>query len=73
MARRLVDLCHVDGGTDNGPVPIPVTQDDLASLAGTSRPTANRVVGEPEQAGVVAVGRGRIDIIDRGGLTRCTR
>src|SRR5205085_10544360 len=32
------------GGSAGGPVVIPLTQEDIAQLAGTTRPTANRVI-----------------------------
>jgi CRP/FNR family transcriptional regulator, cyclic AMP receptor protein len=37
---RLIDLVELFGG--DAPVVIPLTQDDIAQLAGTTRPTANR-------------------------------
>ena len=64
VVRRLVDLCSVYADRPDGPVEVTVTQEDLASLAGTSRATANRVVGELEKAGVLAVSRGRVTLAD---------
>jgi CRP-like cAMP-binding protein len=70
VLRRLAELAEVyveDGA-------IPLTQDDLAGLAGTSRPSANKALRAAEQAGVIKVGRGRVTVIDfeelvrRGGL-----
>jgi CRP-like cAMP-binding protein len=52
---------------------IPLTQEDLASLAGTSRATVNRVVGEAEKAGLVQRRRGRIVVLDADGLARRAR
>jgi CRP/FNR family cyclic AMP-dependent transcriptional regulator len=52
---------------------IPLTQEDLASLAGTSRATANRVLGELERAGALTVSRGHITLLDQGRLTRAAR
>jgi CRP/FNR family transcriptional regulator, cyclic AMP receptor protein len=52
---------------------IPLTQEDLASLAGTSRATANRVLGELERAGAVAVARGHITVLDHERLARAAR
>ncbi|HVF74930.1 MAG TPA: Crp/Fnr family transcriptional regulator [Acidimicrobiales bacterium] len=73
VARRLVDLTAVyEDGSSEG-TEITVTQEDLASLAGTSRATANRVVGELEQAGALAVSRGRITVVDDGVLARRAR
>jgi CRP-like cAMP-binding protein len=45
-------------------VTVPITQEELASLAGTTRPTANRALQPLVEAGVVSLGRGRIDIHD---------
>jgi CRP-like cAMP-binding protein len=44
VLRRLVDLCRLYTG-DEQHIVIPVTQEMLASLAGTTRPTANQVLG----------------------------
>jgi CRP-like cAMP-binding protein len=49
-------------------VAIPVTQEDLASIAGTTRPTVNRVLKEAEAKGLVVLSRGRIEVVDRAGL-----
>lgn len=75
VARRLVDLCGLyDGGSPSPDgIEITVTQEDLASLAGTARATVNRVVGELEQAGALVVGRGRITVVDQAVLVRRAR
>lgn len=73
VTRRLVDLCEVYADGSSGGVEIAVTQEDLASLAGTSRATANRVVGELEQAGALAVSRGRVTVVDAAVLARRAR
>jgi CRP/FNR family cyclic AMP-dependent transcriptional regulator len=70
--RRLRELVDIYG-TDNLPVVIPATQDDLAQLAGTTRPTANRVLRAGEENGVVGLARGRIEIRDIAGLRRLAR
>lgn len=62
---RLVDLFDVDG---NGHVDVPIRQEDLASLAGTTRPTANRVLKQLEHDGVITLGRGRTTIVDPAAL-----
>lgn len=49
---------------------IPVTQEDLASMAGTTRPSANRVLKEAEGEGILVLRRGRIEVVDRSGLAR---
>ena len=70
--RRLVDLTMLYG-PGGGPVVIPLTQDDLAGLCGTTRPTANKVLQELADQGVVDVGRGKISILDPDGLRRLGR
>ena len=54
--------------------PLPqLTQDDIASLAGTSRPTANRVLKAAEDDGVLSVRRGRIEVLDATALEQRAR
>jgi CRP/FNR family cyclic AMP-dependent transcriptional regulator len=74
VLRRLLELCGVYG-TDGTSVPVvvPLTQDDLASMAGTTRPTANRVLQDAVDAGFVALGRARIEVLDRERLARRAR
>jgi len=43
---------------------IPLHQGQIASLAGTTRPTANRILVETAQAGAIQLGRGYLVIID---------
>ena len=52
---------------------VPVTQDDLATMAGTTRPTANRMLKELETDGVIALARGRIEVLDRAALAKRAR
>jgi CRP/FNR family cyclic AMP-dependent transcriptional regulator len=74
VLRRLLALTDVYTGDANGKgVEIPLTQDDLASLAGTSRATVNRVLRQAEEAGWVSLGRGRIRVIDHDRLARRAR
>lgn len=67
VLRRLIDLALIYGGGDAGTV-ITLTQDDLAGLAGTTRPTVNRVLKQAEAKGLVALSRGRTEIVDPDGL-----
>lgn len=69
VALRLLDLAEIYRGRPD----IPITQDDVASLAGTSRATVNRVLGELEQAGALRVARGRITVLDRERIARAAR
>ncbi|HWG81610.1 MAG TPA: Crp/Fnr family transcriptional regulator [Gaiellales bacterium] len=50
----------------SGRATIPLTQDDLAGLAGTSRLTVNRVLHELQRAGQVEIGRGRVTVLAAG-------
>jgi CRP/FNR family transcriptional regulator, cyclic AMP receptor protein len=68
IARRLVELCDVYGRLE-----IPLTQDDLAGLSGTTRQTVNQQLMEWRQIGIVDVGRSRLIISDRAGLERAAR
>jgi len=72
VVRRVLALAPLFDG-EPGAGPIPLTQDDLASLAGTSRATVNRVLGELVEAGALAVGRGRITVLDHSRLDRAAR
>jgi CRP-like cAMP-binding protein len=47
-----------------------VTQEELALMAGTTRPTVNEVLRELEKIAWVRLGRGRIDLLERSKLAR---
>jgi CRP/FNR family cyclic AMP-dependent transcriptional regulator len=49
---------------------IPLTQDDLASMAGTTRQTVNRVLGQAQADGLVTLSRGRIVVSDPAEVAR---
>jgi CRP/FNR family transcriptional regulator, cyclic AMP receptor protein len=65
VLRRLVEVAAL---YDDGIVPL--TQEDLAGLAGTSRATVNRVLREEEARGTVKLGRGRTSVLDADALDR---
>ena len=69
VLRRLVQLAegYAPGG---GETTIPLRQEDLASIAGTSRATVNRVLREEEARGSVRLGRGVTTVLDREALAR---
>jgi CRP-like cAMP-binding protein len=69
VLRQLLDLCQLYGG-DGQHVIIPVTQEMLASLAGTTRPTANQVLRRLAARRLVEVSRGQIAVLNRGELRR---
>jgi len=68
VLRRVLSLVPSYLEADGSCV-VPLTQDDIATMAGTSRPTANRVLKAAAAEGLLRVGRGRIDILDAGGLS----
>jgi CRP/FNR family transcriptional regulator, cyclic AMP receptor protein len=63
VRRRLCELAETYGSGDGESV-VPLTQDDLASMAGTSRATVNRVLRNEEKRGTVALQRGRVKVLD---------
>jgi CRP/FNR family transcriptional regulator, cyclic AMP receptor protein len=71
LYRRLVDLARLYG--DRSAVKIPLTQEDLAQVTGTTRQTSNRFLGEAEDAGLLRVGRGWVEILDLDGLSLRSR
>jgi CRP-like cAMP-binding protein len=67
VLRRLLELCELYPADGQGIV-IPVTQETLASLAGTTRPTANQVLRRLVAIGIVTVSRSQIVVLNRAGL-----
>jgi CRP-like cAMP-binding protein len=60
VLRRLVVLARAyDPGE-----PIRVTQEDLSTLAGVTRPTVNRILQDMQSDGVLKLGRGAITVLD---------
>ena len=49
---------------------IPLTQEEIAELAGTLRATVNAVLGDAQERGLVKLGRGRVYVLDRDGLAQ---
>jgi CRP/FNR family cyclic AMP-dependent transcriptional regulator len=69
VRRRLLELAatYEDGA-------VPLTQEDIAAMAGTSRATVNRVLREEAKRGAVALARGRTTVLDLESLEkRCRR
>lgn len=75
--QRLVEMLHVPAELrvlrallsmatlEDAPSPVRLTQDELASFAATTRPTANRVLRQEEERGTVALSRGQVMVLDR--------
>lgn len=72
VIRRLAQLARAYGG-NAAVAEIRLTQDDLASMAGTTRATANKVLRELEDKRVLTLGRGTITVVDRAALDRAAR
>lgn len=73
VLRRLLDLISLYNTGSDVTTTIPLTQEDLAQLAGTTRPTTNKVLRAAEDAGTLRIGRGRIEVIDQAALARRAR
>jgi CRP/FNR family transcriptional regulator, cyclic AMP receptor protein len=69
VRRRLLELARMYAD-DDGVALVPLTQEDLASMAGTSRATVNKVLREEEEKGAIELGRGRTTINDTAALSR---
>jgi CRP/FNR family transcriptional regulator, cyclic AMP receptor protein len=72
VLRRLLEVAETYG--DGGPATlIRLTQEDLAGLAGTTRPSANKVLRDAQDDGLITMSRGQVSILDLEGLTRRAR
>ncbi|HEY6532835.1 MAG TPA: Crp/Fnr family transcriptional regulator [Acidimicrobiales bacterium] len=64
ILRRLCNVTDSYASDDASPVVVPVTQQELAAMAGTTRPTVNRVLQSLQDDGIVELGRGRTTVLD---------
>jgi CRP-like cAMP-binding protein len=69
VLRRLGELAALYGGGVPGTV-IPLSQSELAGLAGTSRATINRVLRAEAKRGTVELHRGQTIVVDPDGLAK---
>jgi len=72
LAGLLVSLSERLGGQPEGVIEIalPLSQDELASLAGTSRATVTRALDAWRKRGLIRTGQRRITLTDVAGLRR---
>jgi CRP/FNR family transcriptional regulator, cyclic AMP receptor protein len=63
VRARLRDLARIYGRTGVEQVTIPLSQEDLAGLVGTTRETVNRVLQEEQERGNVALARRSITLL----------
>jgi CRP/FNR family transcriptional regulator, cyclic AMP receptor protein len=68
ILHRLADLCTQYADGSRAAVSIPLSQTDIAELAGASRPTTNRVLRRLEAQGLVRLYRGRLEVTDPAAL-----
>ena len=66
---RSVARMHALFSSDQGGT-IPLTQSDIASMAGVTRSTANRVLKQAQIHGVLSLGRSTLDVLDVARLHR---
>jgi CRP/FNR family cyclic AMP-dependent transcriptional regulator len=69
VVRRLARLAATYG-VDDGPVTIPLTQDELGQLVGGTRPSVNQALQPLVEAGLLRLARGRIIIPDQDALRK---
>jgi CRP-like cAMP-binding protein len=69
VARRIWTLAALHGGPVAGTA-LPVTQQELADLAGAARPTVNQSLKRLEAQGAIALYRGGVRILDSDMLRR---
>jgi CRP-like cAMP-binding protein len=69
VLRQVCELAELYGPGE-GDVVVPLTQEEIAELAGTSRATVNRVLREAERRGIVELRRGRTAVLDLDELLR---
>jgi len=72
VRRRIVELAGLYPAEDGRPT-IPLTQEAIAELAGTTRPTVNGVLKEEERRGTIELARGRLRVLDLEALARRAR
>jgi len=73
VLRRLLFAASSYGDVGEGPVTVPLTQEDLATMAGTTRPTANRMLKAAEDEGWLSLARGRIVVLDAAAIAHRAR
>ena len=69
VLRRLLDAAEAYGGAVAG-TEVALTQQQLASLAGASRPTVNAVLARERRRGTIDLHRGRVAITNPAALAR---
>jgi CRP-like cAMP-binding protein len=70
MAKTLLALVesYETGGQRSGPIDIPLAQQDLADMVGTTRESVNKQLRVWEEAGIVELRRARVVVLEREAL-----
>ena len=71
VLRRLDELTAK--ADDQQPLEVPLTQEELAELAGTTRSTVNRILRDEAKRGTIKLERGRTIVLDREEIARRAR
>jgi CRP-like cAMP-binding protein len=71
--RRLQELGRIFENSSSAATVIPLTQEELAQVVATTRPSINRLLREAEDKGILHVARGRLEIRDLDALARLAR
>lgn len=72
VLRRVLAMSRLYGDGSPGTV-VPLTQDIIASMAGTTRPTANQALRSAEEKGLISIGRAQICVLNPRELARSAR
>lgn len=70
VRRRLIELAEQYRDPDTGLTVVPLTQDEIAQLAGTTRVTVSRVLAQERRDGTIAARRRTIAMLDLAELKR---
>jgi len=73
VLRRLDELARIYQPDAAGTTEIPLTQEEIAGLAGTTRPTVNTVLRDAQSRGLIELGRGKVRILDAAALAERAR
>lgn len=71
--RRVLDMLEVFAGADATSGEIPLTQEELAQLAGATRPTVNRLLRDAQEHDAVTLRRGAVHVDDIAWVRRHAR
>ena len=72
VLRRLREMAELYRGSSKSVV-VPLTQEDIAGLAGTSRATVNRVLRQEERRGTIELRRAKTVVLELDELSRRAR